>query len=86
MVREKEQRPSGTVWVLGGCDDDDGFAIDHLRSRCHRFNPNRGAILLLDLPDSDGTIRNIEHAFDEIALGIARAVGKLRHRVRLRRS
>ena len=50
-------------------------------SRRHRFDPNRDAILLLDLPDSDGSVSDIEHALDETALGIARAIGKLWHQV-----
>ena len=62
-----------------------GLAIDHWRRRGHRLDPNRDAILLLDLPDGDRTIGDVEHAFDEAALGIARAVGKLRHRMESRR-
>ena len=49
-----------------------GLTVERRRLRRHRFDPNRDAILLLDLPDGDGAISDIEHAFDEAALGIAR--------------
>ena len=51
-----------------------GLTVERRRLRRHRFDPNRDAILLLDLPDGDGAISDIEHAFDEAALGIARAM------------
>src|SRR5262249_40633343 len=42
-----------------------GLTIER-RGLCrHRFDPNRDAILLLDLPDGNGAISDIEYAFDE---------------------
>lgn len=49
--------------------------------RRHRLDSNRRAVLLLDLPNGDGSVSNIEHALDETALGIARAIGELWHQV-----
>ena len=36
-------------------------------------------MLLLDLPDGDGAIGTIQHAFNQTALCIARAISKLWH-------
>src|SRR3954453_5626192 len=44
-----------------------------------RYDANGNAVLLLNLSNGNGTIGNIQYAFDETALSIARAIGKLRH-------
>jgi hypothetical protein len=41
---------------------------------------------LLDLPDRDGAIGAIKDAFDETALRVPRAIGKLRHAKRFCRN
>ena len=83
LLRENEQLAVRDLEILGGRRGrGGGLAIDHLRARGHRFDPDRHAILLFDLPDGDGSVGDIEHAFDETALGIACAIGKLRHRMK----
>jgi len=44
--------------------------------------PNWYVMQLLDLPDGHRTIRAIQNSFDETALRVAGAVGKLWHRAR----
>jgi hypothetical protein len=48
--------------------------------RCaHHVDLDWNATLLLDLSNRDPAVRAIKHAFDECALGIARAISKLWH-------
>jgi hypothetical protein len=53
--------------------------LRHDRRAADRLDPNRDIMQLLDLPDRDRAIGTIEDALNETALGVARAIGKLRH-------
>ena len=57
------------------------LAVHQLRAASQHFDANRDAVFHFELADGDRTVGNIEHAFDEAALGVARAIGKLRHRM-----
>ena len=72
--------------LRGDCGCGRRFAVDHLRPGRHRFDPDWDAMLLLDLADRDGPIRNVQDTFDEAALGITRAIRKLRHQVKFTQS
>jgi hypothetical protein len=46
------------------------------------LDPNRDAVLLLDLADGDRAISAIQHALDQGALCVTRPIRKLWHRGR----
>ncbi len=50
-----------------------------MRFTSDRFDPNRDVMQLLDLPDGHGAIRAIQDAFNQTALGVPGAIGKLWH-------
>ena len=44
------------------------------------FDPDGNAVLQLNLPDRNGSVRAVEHAFDQAPLRVTGAISKLRHR------
>ena len=49
------------------------------RLRANHVDPDRNAVLQFDLANRDRTIRAIEHALNETALRVPRAISKLWH-------
>jgi hypothetical protein len=86
LLGENEQLTVRNLEILGwGSSRAAALCINQLWTSAQRVDPNWDAILLFDLANGDRAIRHIEHAFDEAALSIACAIGKLRHRKKFRR-
>ena len=80
LLRKNEQLPMrnfqalrsrlgpGAIWTRSG------------RSGADDVDPNRNAALLLNLANSDRTVRTIQYSFNESALRDPRAISKLWHR------
>src|ERR1041385_5851113 len=50
-------------------------------SRFHHIDANRNAVLRFNLPNRNGAICAVERPFNQTALGVARTICKLWHRV-----
>src|SRR5437868_10224101 len=80
LLGENEQL---TVWnfqVLSRSRWRCGVYCFRLRLRADQIDANRHTLLQLNLSNRDGSVRAVQHAFDQAALRIASAISKLWHR------
>jgi hypothetical protein len=80
LLGKNQQLAVRNFKILAGSDWRCAVSPCYFRLGSHQFDPDRNALLQLNLSNRNRSVRAIEHSLDQTALCITRTISKLWHR------